>query len=133
MSWLQKYKPEAESEPDDITKARFAAGNEIGDLAMGYFGDFVEVTVIKDDMPDLDKMIENTKNELEKTRLLSARLLSAWAGFTALLISCAARVTAGAFTRSKARHSSPIKRTRGSRMFICSTSRIRSMCSSAAG
>lgn len=51
---------------DEGTKARFAAGNDVGDIAMRYFGDFVEVTEYKDGKPDLPKMIENTKIELEK-------------------------------------------------------------------
>lgn len=66
MSWLKKNKPE-ELVIDESTKARFAAGNEVGDLAMGYFGDYVEVTAHKEDGKlDLAKMIENTKIELGK-------------------------------------------------------------------
>lgn len=65
LSWLKKYKPD-ELVIDEQTKARFAAGNEVGDLAMGYFGDFVEVTAYSDDKLDLAKMIENTKAEIEK-------------------------------------------------------------------
>ena len=39
----------------------------VGDLAMQYFGDFVEVTELKEDGKlDLGKMIERTKGEIEK-------------------------------------------------------------------
>lgn len=65
ISWLRKNKPE-EFVIDESTLGRFAAGNEVGDLAMGYFGEFVEVTAYKDGKPDLTKMIENTKTEIEK-------------------------------------------------------------------
>ena len=45
----------------------FATGNMVGDLAMQYFGDFVEVTELKEDGKlDLGKMIERTKEEIEK-------------------------------------------------------------------
>ena len=41
--WLSKYKPE-ESIITDQAKSRMDTGNEVGDLAMGLFGDYVEVT-----------------------------------------------------------------------------------------
>lgn len=63
--WLSKNKPE-ELSTDESTMARFESGNEVGDLAMGYFGDFVEVTAYKDGKLDLAKMIENTKAEIAK-------------------------------------------------------------------
>ena len=69
MLWLNKYKPEEAPPVDESLQARFDAGNEIGDLAMGLFGDFVEVTAFKDDEPealDIPKMIELTKEEMEK-------------------------------------------------------------------
>ena len=47
-------------------EAVFANGNEVGDLAMGLFGDFVEVTVYTDDKLDIAAMIERTKEEIEK-------------------------------------------------------------------
>ena len=43
-----------------------AAGNEVGDLAMGIFGDYVEVTVYKGKKIDLSKMIDNTRMEMSK-------------------------------------------------------------------
>ena len=42
IAWLKKYKPEKLAF-DESTLSRMEAGNEVGDLAMGLFGDFVEV------------------------------------------------------------------------------------------
>ena len=42
------------------------AGNEVGDLAMGLFGDYTEVTAFDGDKIDIKQMIENTKAEIEK-------------------------------------------------------------------
>ncbi len=68
ISWLKKYKPE-EYHIDAETQARFDAGNEVGDLAMGLFGDFVEVTSHKAGGGlDLDKMKELTKQYLAEGR-----------------------------------------------------------------
>ena len=61
--WLKTYKPELAT-PDTSLEAKMEAGNEIGDLAMRLFGDFVEVTAHKDDgRMDLSEMISRT-NEL---------------------------------------------------------------------
>ena len=66
MAWLDKYKPE-EREVDEALDARFETGNNVGDLAMGLFGDFVEVTVKGEDgKNDIPKMIEWTREEMEK-------------------------------------------------------------------
>lgn len=65
ISWLRKNKP-YELAQDAGVLSRFETGSEVGDLAMGYFGDFVEVTAFKDGMLDLDRMKENTRAELEK-------------------------------------------------------------------
>ena len=61
MAWLNKYRPELYVQ-DSAAEARFVNGNEVGDLAMGLFGDFVEVTV-KDinGKINIPEMIENTK------------------------------------------------------------------------
>ena len=66
ISWLKRYKPEEESEPDEFAKARYKQGERLGALARGYFGDFVEMTAYNGDKPDLAKMIEETKAEIEK-------------------------------------------------------------------
>ena len=65
IAWLRQYKPE-EATVDDALRARFEAGNMVGDLAMGLFGDFVEVTAYNGEKLDLKKMIENTEVEMEK-------------------------------------------------------------------
>ena len=66
MAWLNKYKPE-EREVGDDAKQRMEDGNKIGDLAMGIFGDYVEVTEYREDGSlDLTKMIKRTKEEMEK-------------------------------------------------------------------
>lgn len=65
IAWLRKYKPD-EITVDGSVLARMEAGNIVGDLAMGLFGDFVEVTAYDGEKIDLSKMIENTKTEIEK-------------------------------------------------------------------
>ena len=65
IAWLKKYKPE-ELTIDESTLSRMEAGNEVGDLAMGLFGDFVEVTAYHGDKLDLPQMIAATKAEMEK-------------------------------------------------------------------
>ena len=70
IAWLRKYKPE-EWVLDDGTLARMEAGNEVGDLAMGLFGDFVEVTAYTDGKLDLNKLFfisdvaEEVKTEIQ--------------------------------------------------------------------
>ena len=56
IAWLRQYKPE-EAIVDDALRARFEAGNKVGDLAMGLFGDFVEVTAYNGEKLVLKKMI----------------------------------------------------------------------------
>ena len=64
--WMKVYKPE-EAPVDEALQARFEQGNEVGDLAMGLFGAYVEVTAKKEDGSlDLAAMIENTRQEMEK-------------------------------------------------------------------
>lgn len=65
IAWLRQYKPEAAT-IDEMVQARFDAGNVVGDLAMGLFGDFVEVTTYNGEKLDLPKMIEKTTIEMEK-------------------------------------------------------------------
>ena len=72
MLWLKKYKPEEETPFSEATQARMDLGNDVGDLAMGLFGDFVEVTTYRYDENgnkaglDLGAMISRTKEEMEK-------------------------------------------------------------------
>ena len=64
--WLKVYKPE-EATIDAGMEARFAQGNVVGDLAMGLFGDFKEVTSHqKDGSLDLQKMIALTKQYMDE-------------------------------------------------------------------
>ena len=59
--WLRVYKPDV-AVVDPATEARFEMGNVVGDLAMGLFGDFVEVTTKREDGSlDIASMIEKTK------------------------------------------------------------------------
>ena len=64
--WLSVNKPE-EATVDAGVEARFAEGNVVGDLAMGLFGNFVEVTTVKEDGKlDLGAMIEKTREEMAR-------------------------------------------------------------------
>ncbi len=65
IAWLRKYKPE-ELELDESVLKRMKEGNEVGDLAMGLFGDFVEVTAYHNEHLDLPQMIANTRAEMAK-------------------------------------------------------------------
>ncbi len=68
IPWLKKYKPEVYTE-DAAREARFTAGNEVGDLAMGLFGDYVEVTSYRSDGSlDLGRMKALTKQYLAEGR-----------------------------------------------------------------
>ena len=46
LCWLKQYKPE-ELKIDAGVEARFATGTDVGDLAMGLFGQYTDVTVGK--------------------------------------------------------------------------------------
>lgn len=60
--WLKTFDPD-KATVDPSVEARFAAGNDVGDLAMGMFGDFVEVTVKNaDGSLDLGAMITKTQD-----------------------------------------------------------------------
>jgi len=63
--WMKKYKPE-ELVLDDAILARMKTGNEVGDLAMGIFGDYVDVTEYTDGKIDLLKMCNRTVIEMSK-------------------------------------------------------------------
>ena len=64
--WLKIFKPEEATE-DEGQQARFERGNQIGDLAMGLFGDFKEVTSHQEDgSMDLQKMIALTKQYMDE-------------------------------------------------------------------
>ena len=66
MAWLAQYRPELRV-IEDQTQARFEDGDQVGDFAMGYFGDFTEVTARRDDgSMDLSKMIADTRAEMDR-------------------------------------------------------------------
>ena len=65
MAWLNQYKPEVKTESSGL-EATFAAGTEVGNLAKGLFGDFVDVTAYKEEKLDLSGMIHNTRHEMEQ-------------------------------------------------------------------
>lgn len=65
IAWLRKYKPEALT-LDGSVLSRMEAGNEVGDLAMGLFGDYVEVTAYDGEKLDLARMIADTQAEMAK-------------------------------------------------------------------
>ena len=79
--WLKTYDPDKAAPIDEGAQARFEAGNEVGDLAMGLFGDFVEVTTTKEDGSlDLVAMIEKTKQCLTDGTENIAEASFAWEG-----------------------------------------------------
>lgn len=60
--WLQTNKP-GEATPDKGREDRFHKGSDVGDLAMGLLGPFVEVTTKKDERSlDYSAMIQKTKD-----------------------------------------------------------------------
>lgn len=62
IAWMKKYKPE-ELSLDGSVVSRMEAGNEVGDLSMGLFGDYVEVTVYNNE----EKQSGETTTERIKT------------------------------------------------------------------
>ena len=59
MLWLHKNKPE-EFDNSVLNQNVLETGNEVGDLAMGLFGDFTEIPY-----GDLSDMLEETKRLIE--------------------------------------------------------------------
>lgn len=66
MAWLNKYKPELQ-EVSESVEERFKKGNDIGDLAMEMFGDFVDVTTYNSEGKlDFAAMLARTNEEIAK-------------------------------------------------------------------
>ena len=64
--WLKVFKPD-EAKVDEALQARFAEGNEVGDLAMGFFGDYKEAKGKKPDGSlDLAAMASQTRQYMEE-------------------------------------------------------------------
>lgn len=65
LLWLDTYHRELKTE-DPSREDRMAAGNEVGDLAMGLFGNYTEVTILKEDgKPDIAAMLQKTRQCME--------------------------------------------------------------------
>ena len=59
--WMSVYKPEEEV-LDPTSEARFETGTEVGDLAMGLLGDYIDVTTNKPDGKlDIKAMLDKTQ------------------------------------------------------------------------
>lgn len=67
MLWLDKHKPNLKVIPPEI-QARLDAGNDFGDLAMGMFGPYEEMTVYRPGttVPDKKAMLANTQDAMER-------------------------------------------------------------------
>lgn len=67
MLWLDKHKPGLKVIPPEI-QARLDAGNDFGDLAMGMFGPYEEMTVYLPGttIPDKKAMLANTQDAMER-------------------------------------------------------------------
>ncbi len=65
-AWINRYHPEWVVVTED-QQARFDTGHEVGNLAQGMFGPYVDVTAYREDGKlDLSQMIENTRLEMAK-------------------------------------------------------------------
>lgn len=65
LLWLNQNHPERKTENAD-REERMAVGSEVGDLAMGLFGDFTETTAYKKDGSlDIPAMLEKTRECLD--------------------------------------------------------------------
>ena len=66
MLWLNNYHPEL-AEDDPSAKDRMDKGNIVGDLAMGLFGAYEEMTATDENgYIDRDKMVANTQDALQR-------------------------------------------------------------------
>ena len=67
MLWLDKHKPCLKVIPPEIQE-RLDAGNDFGDLAMGMFGPYEEMTVYRPGttIPDKKAMLANTQDAMER-------------------------------------------------------------------
>ena len=63
-AWLRQHHPEL-APVDASAMARFHTGDEVGNLARGLFGPYVNVTAVKEDGSlNLPRMMENTRFEM---------------------------------------------------------------------
>ena len=83
--WLKKNKPEL-FDASVMKQSVLETGNKVGDLAMGLFGEYVEVTTIDDNGKlNVSKMIERTNEELSISMLSITLFISSM--FKLLIIS----------------------------------------------
>lgn len=101
LAWLKKYKPELQI-IDEATLAIMKTGSEVGDLAMGLFGDFVEVTAYDGEKLDLTKMIEATKAEMDRGTPIICEASFSYNGLYCAVDILKRRTAAGRYTRSRA-------------------------------
>ena len=66
MLWLDKHKPKLKVIPSEVQE-KLDAGNEFGDLAMGMFGPYEEMTVYRPGthIPDKKAMVQRTAEHLD--------------------------------------------------------------------
>lgn len=63
--WMQVYKPEEGAELDANTKARMETGLKVGELAKGLFGEYADMTTLKEDGGlNLSVMINKTREAI---------------------------------------------------------------------
>ena len=79
IAWLRKHKPETWT-PDDSLSERMRIGDEIGGLAMGLFGPYVEATARDGNRLDLDEMIRHTSAEMAKQTPVICEASFSWEG-----------------------------------------------------
>lgn len=65
IAWMRKYKPK-ELVVDDSLKSRMEAGCEVGELARGLIGSYVDVTSYVDEKLDIPTMLIQTAEEMVK-------------------------------------------------------------------
>lgn len=64
LLWLDRYHPELKT-PDPALEERLAVGNQLGELAKSYFGEYEDMTVLKNDgSPDLAAMLNKTRDAI---------------------------------------------------------------------
>ena len=66
MLWLDKHRPKLKVIPPEVQE-KLDAGNDFGDLAMGMFGPYEEMTVYRSGthIPDKKAMVQKTAEHLE--------------------------------------------------------------------
>jgi hypothetical protein len=80
MLWLDAHKPELKIIPPEVQE-KLVQGNEFGDRAMGYFGEFVEVTTRRaDGRLDFAAMLQKTRDLLDEGVNVICEAAFSWYG-----------------------------------------------------